>query len=172
MIRHLFKQKFFGASKTTPVDADSVAVIDSADSSIVKKTTWANIKATLFTDPSLTVSEPTTTSVGYLGIPQNSKSANYTTVITDSGKHILHPSSDANVRTFTIDSNANVAYPIDTAITFINDSANDVTIAITSDTLVLVGSGTTGSRTLAQYGVATAIKIGTTRWYISGVNLT
>lgn len=47
MIRLLFKHKFFGASKTTPVDADSVVIVDSADSSLVKKTTWANIKTTL-----------------------------------------------------------------------------------------------------------------------------
>lgn len=110
--------------------------------------------------------------IGFRGIPQNSQSAAYTTVMADSGKEIFHPSSDANARTFTIDSNANVAYPIGTVIVFTNDSANAVTIAITSDTLVLVGTGATGSRTLAQYGQATARKVGSTRWYISGTNLT
>ena len=60
-----------------------------------------------------------------------------------------------------------------TAITFINDtSAGVVTIAITTDTLVFAGAGTTGSRTLAANGMATAIKIGTTRWMISGTGLT
>jgi hypothetical protein len=34
-------------AKTTPVDADSLGVIDSEDSSLLKKITWANIKATL-----------------------------------------------------------------------------------------------------------------------------
>lgn len=33
--------------KTTPVDADLVGISDSADSGILKKLTWANIKATL-----------------------------------------------------------------------------------------------------------------------------
>lgn len=37
------------AAKTTPVDADAVPVIDSADSSKTKLTTWANIKAALKT---------------------------------------------------------------------------------------------------------------------------
>lgn len=111
-------------------------------------------------------------SVGFRNIPQNSKSAAYTTVAADSGKHLLHPASDANARTFTIDSNANVAYPIGTAITFINMSANVLTIAITSDTMYLIGAGTTGSRSLAQYGSATAVKIDTTTWVISGINLT
>lgn len=39
-----------GASgKTTPVDADTVPLIDSAASNVLKKVTWANIKATLKT---------------------------------------------------------------------------------------------------------------------------
>jgi len=35
--------------KTTPVDADTVPLIDSAASNVLKKVTWANIKATLKT---------------------------------------------------------------------------------------------------------------------------
>ena len=103
-------------------------------------------------------------------IPQNSQSANYTTVLTDSGKHLLHPSTDNNARTFTIDSNANVPYPIGTPLTFVN-MANTLTIAITSDTMTLIGAGTTGSRTLAAAGIATALKVGTTSWIISGTGL-
>lgn len=115
---------------------------------------------------------PGSNNFGYLNIPQNSQSAAYTTVLADRGKHILHPSTDANARTFTIDSNANVAYPTGTAITFINMTSQVVTIAITSDTMYLAGTGTTGSRSLAQYGVATAIKIDSTHWVISGTGLT
>ena len=115
---------------------------------------------------------PTTTAIGYLGVPQNSQSAAYTTVMADSGKHIFHPSGDANARTFTIDSNANVAYPIGTILTFINMTSQVVTIAITSDTMYLAGTGTTGSRSLAQYGVATAVKMTSTTWLISGTGLT
>ena len=36
-------------AKTTPVDADTVPVVDSADSSALKEVTWANFKATLKT---------------------------------------------------------------------------------------------------------------------------
>lgn len=106
-------------------------------------------------------------------IRQNSQSAAYTTVLTDSGKHLLHPSADTTARTFTIDSNANVAYSIGTAITFVNQhSAGVITIAITSDTMRLAGAGTTGSRTLAADGIATALKITSTEWIISGTGLT
>lgn len=115
---------------------------------------------------------PNAGNLGYLEIPQNSKSAAYTTVAADSGKHLLHPSADTTARTFTIDSNANVPYPIGTAITFVNQaSAGTLTIAITSDTMRLAGAGTTGSRTLAANGVATALKITSTEWIIWGTGL-
>lgn len=113
----------------------------------------------------------TVNSVGYTGMPGNSQSAAYTTVAADAGKVILHPSTDNNARTFTIDSNANVPYPIGTVITFVN-MVNTVTIAITSDTLVLASAGSTGSRTLAVNGIATAIKVASTTWLISGNGLT
>lgn len=112
-----------------------------------------------------------TDNIGYLNIPQNSQSAAYTLVLSDAGKHIYHPSTDANARTFTIPANSSVAYPVGTAITFANMSAQAVTIAITSDTMYLAGSGTTGSRTLAQYGTATALKLTSTTWIISGAGL-
>jgi len=105
-------------------------------------------------------------------IPQNSQSAAYTLVLADAGKHIYHPSADTTARTWTIPANGTVAFPIGTAVTFVNDtSAGAITIAITTDTLVLMGSGTTGSRTLAPNGIATAVKVTSTRWVISGVNL-
>lgn len=36
-------------AKTTPVDADNIAITDSAASNVIKKVTWANVKATLKT---------------------------------------------------------------------------------------------------------------------------
>ena len=110
--------------------------------------------------------------VGYRNIPQNSQSAAYTLVLADAGKHIFHPVGDNNARTFTIPANSSVAYPIGTAITFINMAVANVTIAITTDTLVLSSAGTTGSRTLATNGSATCIKITSTSWLISGSGLT
>lgn len=106
-------------------------------------------------------------------IVQNSQSAAYTLVIADAGKHIYHPSADTTARIWTIPANSSVAFPVGTAVTFVNDcSAGVVTISITTDTLVLAGPGTTGSRSLAACGSATAVKVTTTRWIISGVGLT
>jgi hypothetical protein len=113
-----------------------------------------------------------TTAVGFLSIPQNSQSAAYTTVLADSGKCIYHPTTDANARTFTIAANSSVAYPIGTVIQFVNMTSQVVTIAITTDTMYLAGTGTTGSRSLAIYGVANAMKMTSTTWIITGSGLT
>ena len=106
--------------------------------------------------------------VGFKNIPQNSKSADYTVVLADSGKHIFHPSGDASTRTYTIPANASVAYPIGTAVVFVNMTSQVVSIAITSDIMYLAKDGTTGTRSLAQYGSATALKMTATTWLISG----
>ena len=104
-------------------------------------------------------------------VPVNAQSVNYTAVLADAGKAIYHPIADNNARTFTIPANASVAYTIGTVISFVN-LINTVTIAITTDTMYLAGPGTTGSRTLAAYGVCTAMKVAATTWVISGTGLT
>jgi hypothetical protein len=113
-----------------------------------------------------------TDAVGFRNTPVNSQSAAYTAVLADAGKTIFHPASDNNARTFTIPANSSVAYPVGTVLTFVNLAAADVTIAITDDTLYLAGPGTTGSRTLAEYGIASAVKLASTTWLISGNGLT
>lgn len=114
-----------------------------------------------------------TNAVGPISIPQNSRSAAYTLVITDAGKHIFHPSADTTARTWTIPANASVAFAIGTAVTFINQNgAGVISIAITSDTMRLAGTGVTGTRSLAANGVATAVKVTATEWIISGTGLT
>jgi len=151
---------------TAPATGSTLTIADG-------KTLTASNSITLAGTDSTTMTFPTvSSSVGYLNIPINSQSAAYTTVLADSGKAIFHPSTDANARTFTIDSNANVAYALGTAITFINMTSQVVTIAITSDTMYLAGLGTTGSRSLAQYGMATAVKLTSTTWIISGNGVT
>lgn len=105
-------------------------------------------------------------------VPQNLQSAAYALVLTDGGKHILHPGSDVIARTYTIPANAAVAFPAGTAITFVNQhGAGVVTIAITTDTMRLAGVGTTGNRTLSANGIATALKLTATEWIISGTGL-
>lgn len=109
---------------------------------------------------------------GFLESPINGQGTPYTAVLSDSGKTLYYSATGA--ATFTIPANASVAYPTGTCLHFINDAtgATNMTIAITTDTLVLSPGGTTGSRTLAQFGRATAKKVTATRWYIWGSGLT
>lgn len=108
---------------------------------------------------------------GFRGIPQNSKSADYVCIASDAGKHIYHPASDNNTRTFTLPPNSSIAFPLGTAITFVNESASDLNIA-SSDTITLSGSTATGPFTLSQNGMATAVKTSGTGWQLigSGIN--
>ena len=170
---------------STIVNTGTLTLPTSTDTLVGRATTDTLTNKTL-TSPTLTtplLGTPTsgnlsnctadgTNSVGYLNIPINSQSAAYTLVLADAGKSIFHPSTDANARTFTIPANSSVAYALGTAITFINMTSQVVSIAITTDTMYLAGTGTTGTRSLAQYGVATAIKMTSTTWIISGNGLT
>jgi hypothetical protein len=118
-------------------------------------------------------SAPGTNNIGYQNIPQIVATFDYTLVLSDSGKHIYHPATDAVARTYTIPANETVSFPIGTTVIFINDTSGvNVSIACTTDTLMLAGTGTTGTRTLAQNGIATIIKITSTKWVISGAGLT
>ena len=150
---------------TAPATGSTLTIADGKTLTASNTLTLAGTDSTTMTFP------PASASVGYLNIPINSNSADYTLVLADSGKTIFHPSTDANNRTFTIPANASVAYAVGTAVTFVNMSSNNLTIAITSDTMYLAGAGSTGSRTLAQYGIATAVKLTTTTWLISGNGL-
>ena len=112
-----------------------------------------------------------TDAVGFRNTPINSQDEAYETVLADSGKTILHPVDDDNARIFTIPANSSVAYPVGTVISFVN-LQNTVTIAITTDTMYLANDGATGSRTLPGYGMASAMKVDSTSWIISGNGLT
>jgi hypothetical protein len=123
--------------------------------------------------PTATVTSAAT-GFGYMGVPQVSVS----TAITASnaswpsyaGDHIY---TTATGLTHTLPDNATIALPIGTRIMFINAAGVSTTIAIGgTDVLRLAGTTTVGSRTLAQHGVATAIKITTTSWTIFGNGLT
>jgi hypothetical protein len=120
------------------------------------------------------VADATTTTAargaGYMGVPQSAAATTgaYTIVAADAGEHIYSTAT----RTVTIPANASVEFPVGSAITFIAATGTTVTIAITSDTLILAGTGATGNRTLAPFGMATAIKITSTSWIISGNGLT
>jgi hypothetical protein len=111
---------------------------------------------------------------GFLETPVNATTgATITPVLADSGKTFYFTGSSAP--TATIPANGSVAYPVGTVLTFVNDASAAVSmnITITTDTLQLAGTGsTTLPKVLARYGVATAVKVATQKWIISGNGLT
>jgi len=114
----------------------------------------------------------TATSVFYPGgswMPQNAQTTAYTTVSSDANSHILKASISTTFAV-TIAANASVAYGLGTTITFATISGT-LQIAIASDSMYLMGTGSTGTRSLGQYGIATAVKVASTSWIISGTNL-
>jgi hypothetical protein len=160
----------------TPSSANlAAAVTDETGSGLlVFATSPTLVTPVLGTPSSGTLSTCTvdgTDAVGFRNTPINSQAEAYETVLADSGKTILHPVGDDNARIFTIPANSSVAYPVGTVISFVN-LQNTVTIAITTDTMYLANDGDTGSRTLAEYGMASAMKVASTTWIISGNGLT
>jgi len=124
------------------------------------------------TNSTITQTLPTVdaTTLGYINAPLDSKTDSYSIVDGDQGKAIYLASGAS--KTFTIPANSSVAFATGTVLTFINMSSSSLSIAITTDTMYLAGTGSTGTRTLAQYGIATAIKMTSTTWLISGNGLT
>lgn len=113
------------------------------------------------------------TTVGYMGIPgtSNTTSNPFNLTAAEAGDHVYSPTT----RTVNIPA----GMPVGTTFVFISGSGATTTIGISGgETLRLAGAGTTGNRTLAQHGMATAVKVATSGtaadniWYISGNGLT
>jgi hypothetical protein len=114
---------------------------------------------------------PGVASAGYLGSPINPQPNTYTLALSDCGKTILNTGSSAE--TWTIPPNSAVAFPVGTVVAFANTGSGSITLAPGAGvTLNLLGAGTTGNRTLAQWGLATATQIAANTWVIGGTNLT
>lgn len=138
----------------------AVLVLDSgADDFIL-----LNPQSQLSTTPNTSAEE-----YGFKGIPVTDLGSGATLAITDAARCFRYTGGSG--QTITIPANASVAYPVGTAITFANAGSASVSIAITTDTMTLAGTSSTGTRTLAQNGLATALKLSSTTWMIQGSGL-
>ena len=153
----------------------TITLFNSTDTVVGRNTTDTLTNKTL-TAPAINggtvgvVASPAADNPGTLGIPANGKTASYTLIMSDIGKDIYITGTTAS-QAITIPANASVAFPIGTVIAITNDSNQNWTIQITSDTLMWSPSGSTGSRTLAQYGSVTIRKVTATKWWITGTGL-
>lgn len=105
--------------------------------------------------------------IGYLDVPQNSNNTSFTLALADRGKHIY--STNSTSQTITVANNTNVAFPIGTAITIVMQGTGTITVARdTGVTLYLASNTTNANRTIASYGMASLLKVGTETWFITG----
>ena len=109
--------------------------------------------------------------VGYRDVPVTISNTAKTFALTDAGK--AFGKDNGTAYTYTIPANGTVAFPIGTVITVFNNNAtNNITVAITTDTLRLAGTTTTGSRTVAPFALCTLFKVSSTVWMASGAGVT
>jgi hypothetical protein len=110
------------------------------------------------------------TEVGYKIIPQIDAGDDPFTLnpTTSSGAHYYKTA--LNAFSITVPNNTTNPCPIGTAITFINDaSTGDITLLQGSGVILqLGGTLTQGTRTIGPGGLATALKVQTNKWIVSG----
>jgi hypothetical protein len=93
----------------------------------------------------------------------------YTFALADNGK--LVTASNASAQTYSIPTNASVAFPVGTQINLIQIGAGQVTVqAVTSGTTTVLSNAATAAapKCRNQYAALTCIKVATDTWYVIG----
>jgi len=138
-------------SKTTPVDADEIPLVDSAASNVLKKLTWSNLKAAI--------------AIALSAITANNQTGTtYTLVLGDAGEVI--ELNNASAITLTVPPNSSVAFPIGTIVELWQQGAGQVTVAAGSG--VTIRSPGAKLKLSAQYASATLRKRATDEWALEG----
>jgi hypothetical protein len=99
----------------------------------------------------------------------DAETASYTAVLANNGQVVTMDNASAN--TFSIPTNASVAFPIGTQITVLQIGAGQTTIqAVTSGTTTIQSTGATAAapKLRARYSAATCVKAATDLWYVFG----
>ena len=97
------------------------------------------------------------------------ETASYTAVLANNGQVVTMNNASAN--TFSIPTNASVAFPIGTQINVLQIGAGQTTIqAVTSGTTTIQSTGATAAapKLRVRYSAATCLKAGTDLWYVFG----
>jgi hypothetical protein len=99
----------------------------------------------------------------------DAETASYTAVLANNGQVVTMDNASAN--TFSIPTNASVAFPIGTQINVLQIGAGQTTIqAVTAGTTTIQSTGGTAAqpKLRARYSAATCLKAGTDLWYVFG----
>lgn len=99
----------------------------------------------------------------------DAETASYTAVLANNSQVVTMNNASAN--TFSIPTNASVAFPIGTQINVLQIGAGQTTIqAVTSGTTTIQSTGATAAqpKLRVRYSAATCLKAGTDLWYVFG----
>jgi len=99
----------------------------------------------------------------------DAETASYTAVLANNGQVVTMDNASAN--TFSIPTNASVAFPIGTQINVLQIGAGQTTIqAVTSGTTTIqsTGAAPAAPKLRVRYSAATCVKAGTDLWYVFG----
>ncbi len=150
--------------KTTPADTDVFPLVDNADTPTTKKSTWANIKATLKTYFDSIYQATLGFTPAARDITINEQTDSYTLVLTDNGK--LIDLNKASAVTLTVPKNSSVAFPTGTTIAIRQKGAGAVTIApVDGDVTIQYEEGL---NLTGQYALACLIKVAENTWIATG----
>jgi hypothetical protein len=97
------------------------------------------------------------------------ETSSYTAILANSGQIVTMNVGSAN--TFSITTNASVAFPIGTQINVLQIGTGQTTIqAVTSGTTTVLSTGGTAAqpKLRVRYSAATCVKAGTDLWYVFG----
>jgi len=99
----------------------------------------------------------------------DAETASYTAVLANNGQVVTMDNASPN--TFSIPTNASVAFPIGTQINVLQIGAGQTTIqAVTSGTTTINSTGASAAapKLRARYSAATCLKAATDTWYVFG----
>lgn len=152
--------KDFPSTAASPA-ADDFLPLDGATNGTRK---WASSHfQNLGTGDSPTFTAVSDTSGNLRNFPQNSQGGTYTLVVGDVGKHIYTSSG------VTVPSGV---FSAGQAVSIVNSGTSNITITQgASVTMYNSGTSSTGNRTLAQKGIATALCIASNTFIIAGAGL-
>ena len=120
---------------------------------------------TLAATTTVTAGTSVSDSIGNVrSVPQNAKTATYTLLATDAGKHISITTGGVGVPTGV--------FSTGDAVSIYNNSGSDQTITQNSGvTMYLGGTATTGNRTIAQHGLITILCVASNTFVIMGAGI-
>jgi len=127
--------------------------------------TKSTIVSSDITDGTITATDMAEGSGSFRSVPQSAKTGAYVLLASDNGDHI-------SITTGGVTVPSGVFAAGDTVTIFNNSASNQTVTQGASVTMYLVGTATTGNRTLAQRGLCTVLCVASNTFVITGGGLT